>query len=224
MKTYAHYGFNDFLLCLGYKGEIVRDYFFNYDWNHNDILLELGNKRVTKLNNRHDEEDWRIWLIDTGQETMTGGRLKRLASYLDKIGSDIFLATYGDGVANVNITDVLEFHRSHGKLATVTAVRPSSRFGELIFEGDLVNSFQEKPQTTEGWISGGYFVLHRKVLDLIAGDETTFEAEPMRTLAEQGELAVYKHVGFWQCMDTYREMELLNNLDDSGKAPWKVWQ
>ena len=149
---------------------------------------------------------------------------RSLASYLDKIGSDIFLATYGDGVANVNITDVLEFHRSHGKLATVTAVRPSSRFGELIFEGDLVNSFQEKPQTTEGWISGGYFVLHRKVLDLIAGDETTFEAEPMRTLAEQGELAVYKHVGFWQCMDTYREMELLNNLDDSGKAPWKVWQ
>jgi glucose-1-phosphate cytidylyltransferase len=224
MKTYAHYGFSDFLLCLGYKGEMVRDYFFNYDWNHNDVLLELGSKRVTKLNNGHDEEDWRIWLIDTGQETMTGGRLKRLAPYLDKMGSDIFLATYGDGVANVNILDVLEFHRSHGKLATVTAVRPASRFGELIIEDNLVSYFQEKPQTTEGWISGGYFVLHRKVLDLIEGDETIFEAHPLKTLAAQGELAVYKHDAFWQCMDTYREMELLNNLDDSGKAPWKVWQ
>lgn len=224
MKAYAHYGFNDFLLCLGYKGEMVRDYFFNYDWNHNDVLLELGSKRVTKLNNGHDEEDWRIWLIDTGQETMTGGRLKRLAPYLDKMGSDVFLATYGDGVANVNIPDVLEFHRSHGKLATVTAVRPASRFGELIIEDNLVSYFQEKPQTTEGWISGGYFVLHRKVLDLIEGDETTFEAQPLKTLAAQGELAVYKHDGFWQCMDTYREMELLNKLDDSGKAPWKVWQ
>jgi glucose-1-phosphate cytidylyltransferase len=223
MKTYAHYGFNDFLLCVGYKGKMIREYFFNYDWNHSDLILELGSKRVTKLDRGHDEENWRIWLIDTGQETMTGGRLKRLASYLDQIGSDIFLATYGDGVCNVNITKLLDYHRAHGKLATVTAVRPASRFGELVIENNLVNKFQEKPQTSEGWINGGYFVLDRKVLDLIESDDTVFEAEPLLALAGLGELAVYKHDGFWQCMDTYRELELLNNLYDSGKALWKVW-
>ncbi len=223
MKTYAHYGFKDFMLCLGYKGEIIRDYFFNYDWNHSDIKLELGSKRVTKLENSHGEEDWRIWLIDTGQETMTGGRLKRLASYIDQTGSDIFLATYGDGVSNVNISDILAFHRSHGKLATVTAVRPASRFGELMIENSLVTHFKEKPQTAEGWINGGYFVLNRKVLDLIEGDNIVFEDQPLKTLSEMGELAVYKHEDFWQCMDTYRELELLNNLYNSGQARWKVW-
>ena len=223
MKTYAHYGFRDFMLCLGYKGNMIREYFLNYDWNHSDVMLELGSKRVTKLNKGHTEEDWRIWLIDTGQETMTGGRLKRLATYLERIGSDIFLGTYGDGVCNVNIKDILAYHRSHGKLATMTAVRPISRFGELIIEENLVTSFKEKPQTSEGWINGGYFVLHRKVLDLIERDDTVFEAEPLKTLSEMGELAVYQHDGFWQCMDTYRELELLNNLYKSGKAQWKVW-
>ena len=140
MKTYAHYGFNDFMLCLGYKGDMIRNYFFNYDWNHSDVVIELGGKKVTKLQNSHDEEDWRIWLVDTGQETMTGGRLKRLATYLDKNGSEMFLGTYGDGVANVNIGDLLAFHQSHGKLATMTAVRPPSRFGELIIEGNLVTN------------------------------------------------------------------------------------
>ncbi len=224
MKTYAHYGFTDFMLCLGYKGEMIREYFYNYDWNHSDVLLELGSKKATKLRNGHHEENWRIWLIDTGAETLTGGRLKRLAAHLDDIGSDVVMATYGDGVANVNIAEVLAFHRSHGKLATVTAVRPASRFGELMIEDDLVRSFKEKPQTSEGWINGGYFVLHRKVLDLIASDETIFEAEPLRTLSEMGELAVYQHHGFWQCMDTYRELELLNELHQSGKALWQVWQ
>lgn len=224
MKTYAHFGFTDFMLCLGYKGQMLREYFFNYDWNHNDLLLELGNKRVTKLNNGHDEEDWRIWLIDTGQETLTGGRLKRLAPYLKQIDSEIFLATYGDGVANVDLTKLLEFHDSHGKLATVTAVRPASRFGELVIEDNFVKNFKEKPQTSEGWINGGYFVLHRKVLDLIGGDETVFEAEPLKLLSEMGELAVYQHSGFWQCMDTYRELELLNELHSSGKALWQVWR
>jgi glucose-1-phosphate cytidylyltransferase len=223
MKTYAHHGFKDFMLCLGYKGEVIRDYFINYDWNHSDLLLELGSKRVTKLENGHDEEDWRLWLIDTGQETMTGGRLKRLAPYLEKQGSDIFLATYGDGVCDVNITDLLAFHRSHGKLATVTAVRPASRFGELMIEDNLVTHFKEKPQTAEGWINGGYFVLDRKVLELIAEDSTVFEDQPLKTLSELGELAVYKHDGFWQCMDTYRELELLNNLYNAGQARWKVW-
>ncbi|TRU85443.1 MAG: glucose-1-phosphate cytidylyltransferase [Microcystis novacekii Mn_MB_F_20050700_S1] len=223
MKTYAHYGLTDFMLCLGYKGEMIRDYFFSYDWNQSDVLLELGNKKVTKLDSGHEEEDWRIWLIDTGQETMTGGRLKRLTPYIDQSGSEIFLATYGDGVCDVNIAELLDFHYCHGKLATMTAVRPSSRFGELIIEGNLVTQFQEKPQTAEGWINGGYFVLNRKVLDLIEGDATTFEAQPLRTLAALGELAVYKHEGFWQCMDTYREMEMLNHLYDTGQARWKIW-
>ena len=224
MKIYAHYGCTDFMLCLGYKGQSIREYFFNYDWNHSDVLLELGSKSVTKLNNGHDEENWRVWLIDTGQETLTGGRLKRLAPYLARIDSDIFLATYGDGVANINISKLLDYHYGHGKLATVTAVRPPSRFGELIFQDKLVSSFQEKPQTSEGWVNGGYFVLHRKVLDLIEGDGTAFEAEPLRILAEMGELAVYQHYGFWQCMDTYRELELLNELYNSEKALWQVWQ
>jgi glucose-1-phosphate cytidylyltransferase len=224
MKTYAHYGFKDFMLCLGYKGDMIRDYFFNYDWNHSDVMLELGGKKVTKLQNSHDEEDWRIWLIDTGQETMTGGRLKRLATYLDKNGSEMFLGTYGDGVANVNIADLLAFHQSHGKLATMTAVRPPSRFGELIIEGNLVTSFKEKPQVSEGWINGGYFVLHRKVLDLIENDDTLFESEPLKLLSEMGELAVYNHSGFWQCMDTYRELELLNQMHDRQNAPWEVWK
>jgi len=193
MKTYAQYGLTDFMLCLGYKGEIIRDYFFNYDWNQSDVLLELGNKKVTKLD------------------------------YVDQSGSDIFLATYGDGVCDVNIADLLDFHYSHGKLATLTAVRPPSRFGELVIEDNLVTQFQEKPQTAEGWINGGYFVLNRKVLDLIEGDATTFEAQPLRTLAALGELAVYKHEGFWQCMDTYREMEMLNHLYDTGQARWKIW-
>lgn len=224
MKIYAHYGFSDFMLCLGYKGEMIREYFFNYDWNHNDILLELDNKRVTKLNSAHSEENWRIWLVDTGQETQTGGRLKRLAPYLEQTGTDLFLATYGDGVAPVNIADLLTFHQSHGKLATVTAVRPGSRFGELVIEDSLVKTFKEKPQTSEGWINGGFFVLHRKILDLIDGDETDFELTTLKTLSEMGELAVYQHHGSWQCMDTYRELELLNDLYNSGKAFWQVWR
>lgn len=224
MKLYAHYGFADFMLCLGYKGEMIREYFFNYDWNHSDVLLELGTKRVTKLNNGHDEENWRLWMINTGQETMTGGRLKGLAPYLDRVGADLFMATYGDGVANINVKDVLDYHYSHGKLATVTAVRPPSRFGELFIQDSLARSFKEKPQTSEGWINGGFFILSRKVLDLIETENTVFEAEPMRTLSEMGELAVYQHNGFWQCMDTYRELELLTELHKSGKASWQVWK
>ncbi len=223
MKSYAHYGFKNFILCLGYKGEVIRDYFINYDWNHTDIKIELGNKKVTKLGNSHSEEDWQISMINTGQETMTGGRLKRLIPHLEKSGSDIFFATYGDGVCDVNIKNVLDFHIGHGKLATVTAVRPASRFGELMIENNMVTHFKEKPQTAEGWINGGYFVLNRKVLDLIGNDDTVFEDQPLKTLSETGELGVYQHEGFWQCMDTYRELELLNKLYSSGNAKWKVW-
>jgi glucose-1-phosphate cytidylyltransferase len=223
MKTYAHYGFKDFMLCLGYKGEMIRDYFFNYDWNHSDVMLELGSKRVTKLSSGHDEEDWRISLIDTGAESNTGGRLRRLAPYLDKMGVKTLLGTYGDGVANVDIGQLLKFHQSHGKLATVTAVHPPSRFGELAIKENSVLNFAEKPQTTEGWINGGYFVLQREVLDLIEDDSTSFEGAPLQTLAAQGELKVHFHDGFWQCMDTYRELEVLNRLYNSGRAAWQVW-
>ncbi|MGI0485367.1 glucose-1-phosphate cytidylyltransferase [Pantanalinema rosaneae CENA516] len=223
MKTYSYYGYKNFMLCLGYKGEVIREYFYNYDWNHNDIVLDLGNKEVRKIGNGNDEADWKIWMIDTGQETMTGGRLKRMAPYLRQMDSDLFMATYGDGVCNVNIEELVKFHHSHGKLATVTAVRPPSRFGELVIEDAAVNVFKEKPQTSEGWINGGYFVLHRKVLDLIEGDETVFEAAPLKTLAALGELVVYQHNGFWQCMDTYRELEHLNKLCANGKAAWQIW-
>ncbi|GAB4312194.1 glucose-1-phosphate cytidylyltransferase [Cyanobacterium aponinum UTEX 3221] len=223
MKTYSSYGFTDFMLCLGYKGDMIREYFINYDWNHSDILLELGQQKITHLDNGHDEENWKIWLINTGQETMTGGRLKRLKTYLDKTGSDIFMATYGDGVANIDLNQLIAYHQSHGKLATVSAVRPPSRFGELQIENNLVTSFKEKPQTSDGWINGGYMVLHKKVLDLIDNDDTVFEAEPLKILADKGELAVYHHEGFWQCMDTYRELELLKSLYEKGEAPWKIW-
>lgn len=155
---------------------------------------------------------------------MTGGRLKYLAHYLDDIQSDIFLGTYGDGVSDVNISDLLAYHHSHGKLATLTAVRPPSRFGELAIDGDFVSYFKEKPQTSDGWINGGFFVLNRKVLDLIETDDTAFEAQPLKTLSELGELAVYKHHGFWQCVDTYRELELLKHMYTSGKALWRVWE
>ena len=223
MKIYSQFGFKNFMLCLGYKGDMIREYFINYDWNHHDILLELGEQKISKLQSIHDEENWRIWLVDTGQETMTGGRLKRLRQYLETSDSEIFCATYGDGVADINISELLAYHQSHGKLATVTAVRPASRFGELMIENNLVTNFKEKPQTSEGWINGGFFILHRKVLDLIEGDQTIFEADPMKTLASMGELAVYHHSGFWQCMDTYRELELLNDLCLKNQAPWKTW-
>ncbi|WP_017294121.1 sugar phosphate nucleotidyltransferase [Geminocystis herdmanii] len=159
MKSYSSYGFHNFMLCLGYKGDMIREYFINYDWNHSDILLELGQQKITHLDKGHDEENWKIWLINTGEETMTGGRLKRLKNYLDKSNSDIFMATYGDGVANIDLNKLLAYHQSHGKLATVSAVRPPSRFGELQIENNLVTSFKEKPQTSDGWINGGYMVL-----------------------------------------------------------------
>jgi glucose-1-phosphate cytidylyltransferase len=223
MKIYAHHGFDDFMLCLGYKGELIREYFFNYDWNHSDVLLELGSKRVSKLNNGHGEESWRVWLVDTGQETQAGGRIKRLAPYLKRSGSDLFFVTYGDGVCDVNIGELLSFHRDHGKLATVSAVRPSSRFGALAIRGNMVSEFREKPQTDEGWINGGFFVFHTDVLDYLEGDDSVLELEPLKRLAAEGQLGVYQHDGFWQCMDTYRELELLNQLYVSGRATWKVW-
>lgn len=220
MKIYASYGFTDFILCLGYKGNIIRDYFLNYDLKNSDIKVDLGSKEVTKLSEGHEADNWSVTLVDTGQESMTGGRLKIASKY---IHSDTFCLTYGDGVANVDIEKLFKFHSQKVKWGTVTAVRPSSRYGELVINNGLAEAFTEKPQTNEGWINGGFFVLNRKVIDLIQDDQTIWEQEPLQKLAKVGELAVYQHQGFWQSMDTYREMELLNDLWNSGNAPWKVW-
>ncbi len=220
MKIYASHGFTNFILCLGYKGDIIRDYFLNYDLKNSDIKVDLGSKRVTKLSDGHEANNWSVTLVDTGQKSMTGGRLKIASKY---INSDTFCFTYGDGVANIDIDSLVQFHSEKGKWATVTAVRPSSRYGELVINNGIAEAFAEKPQTHEGWINGGFFVLNRKVIDFIKDEETIWEQEPLQKLAETGELAVYQHQNFWQSMDTYREMELLNDLWNRGNAPWKVW-
>ena len=220
MKIYAHYGYNEFVLCLGYKGDSIRDYFFNYEIRNRDVTVTLGS-RDYEIHNGHSESGWGITLAETGERTLTGGRLKRVASYLQ---GEQFMVTYGDGVANVDLKNLFEFHKSQGKLGTVTAVHPSSRFGELSIENGVVKLFHEKPQVQGGWINGGFFVFQREVLDLIAGDAESLEQGLLGKLASMKELAVYQHQGFWQCMDTYREMELLNDLWRGNKARWAVWQ
>ena len=220
MKIYANYGFTDFVLCLGYKGDIIRDYFYNYEIRNCDGTITLGSRNL-EIHNNHTESGWRVTLAETGERTLTGGRLKRVARYLD---GDQFMVTYGDGVADLDIKTLLAYHKSHRKLGTVTAVHPSSRFGELSIEKGLVQVFQEKPQVKEGWINGGFFVFQREALDLIAGDEESLEQGLLVKLANNKELAVYQHSGFWQCMDTHREMELLNDLLRSNNAPWAKWK
>lgn len=220
MKRYATSGFEDFVLCLGYKAEHIREYFLNYDVNHSDLVVELGSKRITSLGSGHGEDRWKVWLVDTGAETMTGGRVKAVAKH---IVGPTFMVTYGDGVADIDVQALVKFHRAHGKLATVTAVRPSSRFGELSFEGGTVKTFQEKPQVHEGWINGGFFVFQREVLELIHGPTESLEAGLLQKLTSMGQLEAYKHHGFWQCMDTFREMEVLNELWRTGRAPWCNW-
>jgi glucose-1-phosphate cytidylyltransferase len=216
MARYAMFGFNRFVICLGYKGDVIRDYFLNYRYFHCDFTVALGTNEV-ETHNGHEEHNWRVTLAETGAETMTGGRLRRIAKYID---SPLFLATYGDGVANVDIGALVESHRRSGKLATVTAVRPSSRFGELSVQEGLVSSFEEKPQVGNSWINGGYFVFNREVLNLISGDSDKLETDVLKKLADMRELAVYQHQDFWQCMDNLREMELLNKMWQSGRAPW----
>jgi glucose-1-phosphate cytidylyltransferase len=220
MKIYASWGFTNFILCLGYKGEQIKDYFLNYDLKQCDIRLDLGSKRIEKLSNGHGEANWTISLVNTGEDSATGGRLKIASKYIE---SDTFLFTYGDGVANVNLGELLNYHYQKQKWATVTAVRPSSRYGELAIADGIAEMFSEKPQTHKGWINGGFFVLNRKAIDLIEDAHTNWEHEPLQQLTQMGELAVYQHEGFWQCMDTYREMEMLNELWRNNQAPWKVW-
>jgi glucose-1-phosphate cytidylyltransferase len=218
MHIYAAYGFNEFVIALGYRGEVIKSFFLNYNYMRNDIAVNLATGHVEVLDS--NRENGLVHLIDTGPHTDTGGRLKRLRAL---VGNEPFMMTYGDGVANVNVTELLAFHKSHGKLATITAVRPPSRFGGLSFDGDYVNEFVEKPQIGEGWINGGFFVLEPEVLDYIEGDTTVFEHEPLERLASDGQLVAYRHEGFWQCMDTLRDVRLLDNLWAQNSAPWKVW-
>jgi glucose-1-phosphate cytidylyltransferase len=220
MKTYAHYGHREFVICLGYKGEIIRDYFLNYEVRHRDVTVTLGSREV-EIHTPHGEAGWRVTLAETGQTTLTAGRLARVGHYLS---GERFMVTYGDGVADVDLERLAAFHASHGKLATLTAVRPSSRFGEVVIEQDMVQVFQEKPQVQGSWINGGFFVFEPKVLELIGGDEDTLEQSLLTKLAAMKQLAVYQHHGFWQCMDTPREMDLLNDLWRQDKAAWAVWR
>lgn len=219
MRIYAAYGHTEFFIALGYKGEVIKQYFLTYYLYHHSFRIDLATGRVQVYNGT--PENWTVHLIDTGLETQTGGRLKRLAPFL---GRETFLMTYGDGVADVDLDALVAFHRRHGRLATVTAVRPPARFGGLTFDGDRVVRFVEKPSLGEGWINGGFFVLEPGVLDYIAGDATPFEGEPLERLAADGQLVAYRHQGFWQCMDTLRDVRLLESLWQSGEAPWKVWR
>jgi glucose-1-phosphate cytidylyltransferase len=218
MMHYASYGFEDFVIALGYKGEVLKKYMVDYLSLGSSMTVDFRSKEVRSHENYHP--DWVVDLIDTGMETMTGGRIKRLQPY---IGNETFMLTWGDGVSNVNLDELLAFHRSHGKLATLTAVRPPARYGHLEFDGNRIKEFAEKPQTAEGWINGAFFVLEPEVFDYIDGDEIMFEEEPLTRLAEEGQLMAYKHDSFWQCMDTLREKHILETLWQGGNAPWKVW-
>ena len=217
MKSYAHYGFTDFFLALGYKGEIIKRYFLDHYSLGGSLRVNLASGSVEDL--EKNAEDWIVHLMDTGQKTQTGGRIKRLEPHL---AGGTFLVTYGDGVCDVNLQRVLEFHQAQGKIATITAVRPPSRFGGLVFEGDLVREFSEKPQIGEGWINGGFMVLEPAVFEYLSGDESVLEIDALERLAEKGQLAAYRHEGFWQCMDTLREKKILEKMWQSGEAPWKV--
>jgi glucose-1-phosphate cytidylyltransferase len=222
MKLYAHYGFRDFILCLGYRGNMIKEYFLNYEAMNNDFTIRLGRKAQIQYNGDHEEQDFWVTLAETGAESMTGGRLKRVQKYL--AGEERFMLTYGDGVSDVDIGHLLEFHRSHGKIATVTTFRPVSRFGILdINAAHQVKNFIEKPKS-DAWASAGFFVFENKVFRYLDGDETVLEREPLERLAEEGQLMAYNHEGFFYAMDTYREYQVLNDLWKSGEAPWKKWE
>ena len=219
MKSYAAHGVNEFVICCGYKGYLIKEYFANYFLHMSDVTFDLSNNSM-EVHEQH-AESWKVTLVDTGEDTMTGGRLKRVAPYIKD--EEAFCFTYGDGVSDVNISEQIKFHRAHGKLATVTAVLPPGRFGALDIRGTEVAGFIEKPRGEGGWINGGFFVLSPKVLDLITNDSTSWEQEPLMHLARTQQLQAFEHTGFWQPMDTLREKNLLEDLWQSGKAPWKQW-
>jgi glucose-1-phosphate cytidylyltransferase len=218
MMHYGHYGFKEFVVALGYKGEVIKKYMVDYCSLHSNLTVNLRDGQV-KIHDGY-KTDWTVELVDTGMPTLTGGRIKRLAPYL---GNGTFMLTWGDGVSDLNLHDLLAFHRSHGKLATLTAVRPPARFGHIELDGDKVTEFSEKPQTRAGWINGAFFVLEPGVFDYIDGDDTQWEREPLERLAREGQLMAYRHASFWQCMDTLRDKVLLEELWQSGHAPWKIW-
>ena len=218
MKMYSAHGINDFVVCCGYKGYVIKEYFANYFLHMSDVTVDMQNNSIEV--HAKKAEPWRVTMVDTGDLSQTGGRLGRVRDYLD----DDFCMTYGDGVGSIDIGSLVKFHKEHGKLATMTAVQPPGRFGALELDGDNVRSFLEKPQGDGGWINGGFFVLNPQVLDLIESDKTIWEREPLETLATQGELKSFFHKGFWQPMDTLREKKLLEDLWSSGRAPWKIWQ
>lgn len=218
MKVFATQGFNEFVIALGYKGEMIKDYFLNYHYRARSLTVRLDNGQAMVHNG--GGEDWVVHLLDTGQDTNTGGRVKQVAEF---IGNERFMLTYGDGVSNVNISKLLDFHSQQARKVTITAVRPPARFGQMVIENGQVTSFKEKPQIGEGWINGGFFVLEPDIKNYIAGDETAWEFESLEKLATEGQVAAYQHEEFWQCMDTMRDVHLLDRLWSEGKAPWKIW-
>jgi glucose-1-phosphate cytidylyltransferase len=220
MKLYAHYGFRDFVLCLGYRGNMIKEYFLNYEAMNNDFTICLGQKSAIQYIGLHKEQDFRVTLADTGADSMTGGRIKRIQRYVD---DSTFMVTYGDGVSDVNISELLAFHKSHGKLATITTVRPTSRFGVVDIEDGCVRSFIEKPRM-EPWASVGFFVFEPAIFDYLDGDSCILERGPMERLASENQLMAFPHDGFFYAMDTYREYQHLNELWSTGQAPWKVWE
>lgn len=220
LKHYAHFGFNDFVIALGYKGEVIKKYMVDYaNLNSSAMTVRMNTGKVDI--DGGSRPDWTVQLIDTGISTLTGGRIKRLQPY---IGDETFMLTWGDGVSDVNLQELLKFHKSHGKLATLTAVRPPARFGHMVFDGDRITQFLEKPQTGEGWINGAFFVVEPAVFDYIEGDDTQWELGPLERLAAEGQLMAYRHTSFWQCMDTLRDKKLLEDLWQHGGAPWKTWK
>lgn len=222
MKIYSHFGINDFVLCLGYKGWLIKEFFLNYRAAMADVTVHLGQDRPPDFRQRRGEEEWNVTLVDTGEQTQTGGRVAAIREYVE--GDEPFCLTYGDGVADIDIGKLVEFHRRHGKVATVTAVRPPSRFGEIRTEDSIVREFNEKPQAGAGFINGGFFVCDgRRIWDYLGDTETLLEKEPMQRLAAEGQLSAFSHMGFWQPMDTLREFNLLNELWAAGRAPWMTW-
>ncbi len=219
MNIYGFYGHNEFVVALGYKGEVIKEYFLNYYHHQSDLTIELKNGNASAVNSRH--KNWTIHLVDTGLNTMTGGRLYKLR---DKLNKETFMLTYGDGVASIDLKRLIEFHRSHGKIATITAVRPPARFGGMVFDGDKVVEFKEKPQTGEGWINGGFFVFEPGIFDYLSGNDMVLEGSPLENLARDGEMMSYKHEAFWQCIDTLRDKQLLERMWNERSAPWKIWK
>jgi glucose-1-phosphate cytidylyltransferase len=220
MNIFATHGINEFVIALGYKAEYIKEYFLNFYAINNNLSIDLATGKTTIHDGKQPK--WRIHLVDTGLHTQTGGRLKRLREWLDQ--EEIFLFTYGDGVADLDIKALLQFHLAHGKLATVTTVRPPARFGRIAFEDNQVTNFYEKTEASEGWINGGFFVLHPRAIDYIDGDNIAWEREPVERLAQDGQLMGYQHTGFWSCMDTLKEKNMLEELWNTGHAPWRIWE